>query len=261
VATAPDRGSWLPRWMASEHPLPWLVPSSALMIVFGLYPLIYAIWLSLHKRNPVTRKNIFDPSYNWTKFLGDPRFWDAVVTTFTYAFIALIIQLLLGLLIALLLDSDRKGYALLRAVADAGFGEIPNVGHQGGSVLGLSKYSKNIDAAWLFMQWACSKDVMTRCTLAGGFAPMRLSSFADPRVKEKAKVGSGTTRHLETVKWTIDNVMASEPDMPLWAGFSTNEIPTELGKLLTNQDYGGDPKKCMDNVAAMIDKAVADAGL
>jgi multiple sugar transport system substrate-binding protein len=149
----------------------------------------------------------------------------------------------------------------LRAVADAGFGEIPNVGHQGGSVLGLSKYSKNIDAAWLFMQWACSKDVMTRCTLAGGFAPMRLSSFADPRVKEKAKVGSGTTRHLETVKWTIDNVMASEPDMPLWAGFSTNEIPTELGKLLTNQDYGGDPKKCMDNVAAMIDKAVADAGL
>jgi len=86
------------------------------MIVFGLYPLIYAIWLSLHKRNPVTRKNIFDPSYNWTKFLGDPRFWDAVVTTFTYAFIALIIQLLLGLLIALLLDSDRKGYALLRAL-------------------------------------------------------------------------------------------------------------------------------------------------
>ncbi len=149
----------------------------------------------------------------------------------------------------------------LRAVGDAGFGEIPNVGHQGGSVLGLSKYSKNIDAAWLFMQWACSKDVMTRCTLAGGFAPMRLSSFADPRVKAKAVVGSGTTRHLDTVKWTIDNAMASEPDMPLWAGFSTNEIPTELGKLLTGQDYGGDAKKCMDNIASMIDKSVADAGL
>ena len=149
----------------------------------------------------------------------------------------------------------------LRAVGDAGFGEIPNYAHQGGSILGLSKYSKNPDAAWLFMQWACSKDIMTRCTLLGGFAPMRLSSFADPRVKAKAVVGPGTTRHLEVVKWTIDNVMASEPDMPLWAGFSNNEIPVELGKLLTGQDYGGDAKKCMDTVASLIDKAVAEAGL
>jgi multiple sugar transport system substrate-binding protein len=149
----------------------------------------------------------------------------------------------------------------VRSTADAGFGEIPNVGHQGGSILALSKYSKSPDAAWIFMQWACSKEIMTRCTLLGGFAPMRISSFEDPRVKAKAVVGPGTTRHLETVKWTIDNVMASEPDMPLWAGFANNEIPVELGKLLTGQDYGGDAKKCMDNVASLIDKAVAEAGL
>ena len=142
-----------------------------------------------------------------------------------------------------------------------GFGEIPGYAHQGGSILGLSKYSKNIDPAWLFMQWACSKDIMTRCTLIGGFAPMRLSSFADPRVKEKAVVGPGTTRHLDTVKWVIDNNIASEPDMPLWAGFSNNEIPVNLGKLLTGQDFGGDAKKCMDTIAASIDAAVADAGL
>ena len=149
----------------------------------------------------------------------------------------------------------------LRAPADAGFGEIPNLGHQGGSIMSLSKYSKNQDAAWVFMQWACCSEIMTRCTLGGGFAPMRESSFADPRVKAKAKVMPGTTRHLDTVKWTIDNVMASEPDMPLWAGFSTNELPTELGKLLTNQAYNGDAKACMDAVAAQIDAKVKDAGL
>jgi multiple sugar transport system substrate-binding protein len=149
----------------------------------------------------------------------------------------------------------------LRPLDQVGFGEIPNYAHQGGSILGLSKYSKNIDAAWVFMQWACSKDIMTRCTLLGGFAPMRLSSFADQRVKDKAKVGPGTTRHLEMVKWIIDNNIASEPDMPLWAGFSNNEIPVNLGKLLTGQDFGGDAKKCMDTVAESIDKAVADAGL
>jgi multiple sugar transport system substrate-binding protein len=149
----------------------------------------------------------------------------------------------------------------LRAVADAGFGEIPNYGHQGGSILGLSKYSKNVDAAWLFMQWACSKDIMTRCTLGGGFAPMRISSFNDERVKAKAVVGPGTTRHLPVVLETINNDMASEPDMPLWAGFSNNEIPVNLGKLLTGQDFGGDAKKCMDTIASAIDAAVADAGL
>jgi multiple sugar transport system substrate-binding protein len=149
----------------------------------------------------------------------------------------------------------------LRAQSDVGFGEIPGYAHQGGSILGLSKYSKNLDAAWLFMQWACSKDVMTRCTLLGGFAPMRLSSFADQRVKDKAVVGPGTTRHLDMVKWIIDNNIASEPDMPLWAGFSNNEIPVNLGKLLTGQDFGGDAKKCMDTIAGLIDAQVADAGL
>ena len=55
--------------------------------------------------------------------------------------------------------------------------------------------------------------------------------------------------------------MASEPDMPLWAGFSNNEIPVDLGKLLTGQDFGGDAKKCMDAVAGIVDNKVREAGL
>jgi multiple sugar transport system substrate-binding protein len=55
--------------------------------------------------------------------------------------------------------------------------------------------------------------------------------------------------------------MASEPDMPLWAGFSNNEIPVNLGKLLTGQDFGGSAKKCMDTIASLIDAQVKEAGL
>jgi multiple sugar transport system permease protein len=115
-----DRPSDLPmprwRWLTSEHPLPWLLPGAALMIIFGIYPLLYALWLSLHKRNPVTRLNVFDPDHNWAKALGDQRVWDAVATTLLYTGVALVIQLVLGLLIALLLDTDRKGYGVLRAL-------------------------------------------------------------------------------------------------------------------------------------------------
>lgn len=149
-----------------------------------------------------------------------------------------------------------------RATTAAGFGEIPAVGHQGGSVIALSQYSKNKEAAWIFMQWACSKDVMARVsTLGGGASPMRLSSFEDPRVKEKAVVGPGTTRHFDIVNWTINNAMGSEPDMPIWAELSNNDIPVTLGKLLTGEAYDGSAKAAMDELAATIDKKVEEAGL
>ena len=111
------------------------------------------------------------------------------------------------------------------------------------------------------MQWACSQGDHDPLHPAGRLRADAHFVLADPRVKAKAKVGPGTTRHLDMVKWTIDNAIASEPDMPLWAGFSNNEIPVELGKLLTGQDYGGDAKKCMDAIAAIVDARVEAAGL
>ena len=105
--------------LSSEHPLPWLFPVTAVLIAFGVYPLLYALWLSLHKRNPVKRVNVFDPDWNWLKIFGDERVWGAVGHTYLYTGVAIGIELVLGLAIALLLDSDRKGYGLMRALMTA----------------------------------------------------------------------------------------------------------------------------------------------
>ena len=110
------RHAWLPRWMTSEHPLPWLLPAGALMVVFGIFPLYKAIETSLYKRNAATRKMIFDPTHNWSKVFLDERVWNALLNTLFYTGVALLFQLVLGMLIALLLDSDRKGYGILRAM-------------------------------------------------------------------------------------------------------------------------------------------------
>jgi multiple sugar transport system permease protein len=40
----------------------------------------------------------------------------ALINTFVYTFVALLLQLVLGLAIAMLLDTERRGYALLRAL-------------------------------------------------------------------------------------------------------------------------------------------------
>jgi multiple sugar transport system permease protein len=107
---------WLPRWLTSEHPFPWLFPATALMVVFGLYPLYKAVETSLYKKNAATRKLVFDPDFNWTKVFFDDRVWNALFNTLLYTGVALFFQLVLGMLIALLLDSDRKGYGLMRAM-------------------------------------------------------------------------------------------------------------------------------------------------
>ena len=114
-----QRGSklWtMPRWLCSEHPFPWIFPATATLIVFGLYPIIYSVWLSLHRRHPVTRENEWNPVWNWSRVLADERVWDAISVTYMYTIVAIVIQLALGLGIALLLDSNRMGFGLMRAL-------------------------------------------------------------------------------------------------------------------------------------------------
>jgi multiple sugar transport system substrate-binding protein len=124
----------------------------------------------------------------------------------------------------------------LRPPSECGFGEIPNIGHQGGSALALSRYSERENAAWIFLQWATSREVQTQASLLGGGAsPMRASVFDDPRIKAAARVQAGTTRHFEAVRTTIETAMGSEPDLPPWPEISNNVIPMELGRLLSGE--------------------------
>ena len=144
----------------------------------------------------------------------------------------------------------------LRTVEQTGFGEIPGVGHQGGSSLAVSKNSKHPDAAWIFMQWATSFDTQVLITaLGGGTGPTRESVYDDPRIIANRRVGPGTTRHLDVVRETIANDMGSEPDLPQWAELSNDTIPVRLGKYFAG-DYGS-AKEAMDDIARAVDKIVA----
>jgi multiple sugar transport system permease protein len=112
----PARRFALPRFLMSEHPFPWLFPMTAMLVMFGVYPLLYAIWLSLHKRNPMMRTETLNFTWNWVKLFADERVWGAIGHTYLYTGLACSIELVLGMLIALLLDTDRRGYGLLRAL-------------------------------------------------------------------------------------------------------------------------------------------------
>ena len=143
----------------------------------------------------------------------------------------------------------------LRSPSETGFGEIPGVGHQGGSSLAVSRNSKSPDAAWIFMQWATSMDTQVLITaLGGGTGPTRESVYDDPRIKANARVGAGTTRHLDVVRETIANDMGSEPDLPQWAELSNDTIPVRLGQYFAGEYDSA--QAAMDDIAEAVDRVV-----
>ena len=104
------------RWVSSDSPAPWLAPLVAMLIAFTVYPLIYNVWLSFHEYAPFKRRLVYVGWENWSTLLADTRFWESLSVTFVYFSIALAIELVLGMAIALLLDSDAPGFGLLRAL-------------------------------------------------------------------------------------------------------------------------------------------------
>ncbi|WP_114391447.1 ABC transporter substrate-binding protein [Notoacmeibacter marinus] len=144
----------------------------------------------------------------------------------------------------------------LRTVSETGFGEIPGVGHQGGSSLAVSRNSKAPDAAWIFMQWATCYDTQVLITaLGGGTGPTRESVYDDERIIANRRVGAGTTRHLDVVRETIAKDMGSEPDLPQWAELSNDTIPVRLGKYFAGEYSSA--KEAMDDIAQATDKIVS----
>jgi multiple sugar transport system substrate-binding protein len=143
-----------------------------------------------------------------------------------------------------------------RPAAEAGFEEVPDLGHQGGSTYCLSRYSKQADPAWIFLQWATSSNTQTLASiLGGGASPMRQSTFDDPRVKAEEKVGAGTTRHFPQMLEVINNRMGTEPHLPQWPLIATDIIAVELGKLTTG-GYGS-TQEGMDQIKKLVDEAAA----
>ena len=116
TASTTGQQTWLPRFLTADHPFPWMAPMFAVILAFGIYPLAYSIWLSTQARIPGLRDYKFVGADNWIKAFADDRFIDSLMVTIQYTLVCLVIQVALGMAIALLLDCERRGYGFLRAM-------------------------------------------------------------------------------------------------------------------------------------------------
>ena len=97
----------------------FLGPSVIALAAVGIAPLAYAAWTSLHFFNLTKLRRVrFIGLENYAHVLTDPVFWDAVLRTFLLLAIALPMQIIFGLGIALLLH--RPGLGLLKTITRLG---------------------------------------------------------------------------------------------------------------------------------------------
>ena len=92
-------------------------PSMLLIALVAAYPIIYAIWLSLHEYSVrVAGLSRWAGFNNYSEALSNPDFWDAFTTTLIFSACSVFLELIIGLGMALCMHEAFKGQGLLRTV-------------------------------------------------------------------------------------------------------------------------------------------------
>lgn len=114
----PRAGKWRTRrsrWDLKLSPYAFVSPFFILFAAFGLYPLIWTAWMSLHR---VELSNPDQMTWlglkNFTDLLGDAHFWNAFTNTFTIGVISTVPQLLIALGLAHILNYKLRGRTFFR---------------------------------------------------------------------------------------------------------------------------------------------------
>jgi multiple sugar transport system permease protein len=103
----------------SERRLAFLMvtPSMLLIAAVAAYPIIYAIWLSLHDYSVrVAGLQRFDGLGNYSEALQSKEFWSALSVTLRFTAVTVVLEFLLGLAMALAMHQAFKGQGVLRTV-------------------------------------------------------------------------------------------------------------------------------------------------
>jgi ABC-type sugar transport system permease subunit len=93
----------------------FISPFYFLYAVFGMFPLLYGLWLSLHKWDGISKMQ-FVGAANYIKLLTDDIWWKAIYNTLWLFFAATVPQLIIALLLAFIINTKYiRGKDFFRA--------------------------------------------------------------------------------------------------------------------------------------------------
>jgi multiple sugar transport system permease protein len=94
-----------------------LAPSLILIALVAAYPIVYAIWLSLHDYSVINPgESRVDIGGNYADALSSSEFWSAFRTTFIFTAATVLLETIIGLGMALAMHAAFRGQGILRTV-------------------------------------------------------------------------------------------------------------------------------------------------
>ncbi|MBB5117654.1 ABC transporter permease [Streptomyces eurocidicus] len=107
--------SRLYRWDVRYSPYAFVAPFFLFFSAFGVFPLLYTGWASLHRVELATPDQLeWVGLHNYARLLGDDFFWNALRNTFTIGVLSTVPQLLMALGLAHLLHYRLRAAAFWR---------------------------------------------------------------------------------------------------------------------------------------------------
>jgi multiple sugar transport system permease protein len=95
-----------------------LIPAVIVLLLVFAYPIGRSFWLSLFDQNLGTGlKPVFTGLGNYARIAGDGRFWQSFWVTTRFTVITVLLELVLGMAIALVLNRAFRGRDVVRTIA------------------------------------------------------------------------------------------------------------------------------------------------
>ncbi|MEV4011676.1 sugar ABC transporter permease [Nonomuraea angiospora] len=95
-------------------PYAYVAPFFLLFCAFGLFPLVYTAWVSLHEWSLLSETQTFIGLDNYSTLLGDGYFWNATFNTLSIGVLSTVPQLMLAIWLAHLLNRRLRFQTLFR---------------------------------------------------------------------------------------------------------------------------------------------------
>lgn len=102
-------GAQVRRRRRDVFPIALVGPAVLLLLLVGLFPLIYSVVVSFQGLTMTDEDTSFQGLANYAQLFADARLWESILHTVMIAAIALPVELVLGLLMALLLLEPIRG--------------------------------------------------------------------------------------------------------------------------------------------------------